>query len=741
MKVKRIAAVLICVSMMGLVACGGDQGTLPVSPPDERKEEAVLPEAKEEPAVEATAEEEVTPEEEEPEEEYEEAFGIPEDILFYNEEGYVSFIGDKFYADQVEDAEDAASAIYSVIDLLGGDENTMLEFADSRVSEEGVSYYSFAQSAAGIRVSGGAVKLIVDADGYTMGLVSSLVPGVNTARTEEWLIDGDDAEEIVKLIYKDEGIKRVYGDAEQVLLPIDEYQGSLNSAGRFTQRETEAMLTNMGLFFYAWVVYTDNIYSDIDSAYLAHYVDSEGNYLYCLPVMSPGDSDAKSGTYTTFVFDNMTEMVWTQDVTKHDGTVVTLSVPVAVNEDTGEVILADPTRNIVCADYADFNYYDTLTARTPEGEGFSDNELLIYDTFIKVYDVYDDMGWTGPDGEATPSLILMDMVDENGEVVRNAYYGGKIGGFQVFAFNREDPDGECTDVIGHEFTHCVTAAIMTDSLYKNDLGAINEGFSDIMGNILQQMIEGEDADEEWLIGENGNETLRSMSDPHRYGQPEFVWDEYYVPGVDSASDANDNGGVHTNSSLLNRIGYYLNYSGMPSNDQLYFWLQVALAMTPRTDYQQMSYLLPWCLYVTEYYDYIEVMESAIDATGITYPYFPEELPEGYGVMYFYYPSEDISYEVSVNIMGYTAEGDYKSYYTWPEAGDGFVAATVPAGGYQTLITLSDPENGNEMYILYDGEGFVTKDEDELAFYLENMVGAVEVAAGDYVYLNDDALWE
>ncbi|MBR1913466.1 MAG: M4 family metallopeptidase [Lachnospiraceae bacterium] len=39
--------------------------------------------------------------------------------------------------------------------------------------------------------------------------------------------------------------------------------------------------------------------------------------------------------------------------------------------------------------------------------------------------------------------------------------------------------------MAHEFTHALTTATMTLNIYQNDYGAINEGFSDIFGNLVE----------------------------------------------------------------------------------------------------------------------------------------------------------------------------------------------------------------------------------------------------------------
>jgi hypothetical protein len=98
---------------------------------------------------------------------------------------------------------------------------------------------------------------------------------------------------------------------------------------------------------------------------------------------------------------------------------------------TGEVFLGDLKRKIVCADYAGYKNNNTIS-RISLDDNRDDGDLLIMMNMVKIWDFYDGIGWTGPDGEGTPTLLLMNWVEENGEPVKNACYDGKQSGFQVF---------------------------------------------------------------------------------------------------------------------------------------------------------------------------------------------------------------------------------------------------------------------------------------------------------------------
>jgi Zn-dependent metalloprotease len=119
------------------------------------------------------------------------------------------------------------------------------------------------------------------------------------------------------------------------------------------------------------------------------------------------------------------------------------------------------------------------------------------------------------------------------------------------------------DVGGHEIAHGVTE-YSANLIYQNESGALNESFSDIFGTAIEFYADPLNAD--WFIGEdfdiNGN-GFRSMSDPNSKGDP----DTYL--GVNWATGPNDNGGVHTNSSVQNYWFYLLSVGGVGTNDNNY----------------------------------------------------------------------------------------------------------------------------------------------------------------------------
>ncbi|VXB95661.1 Peptidase M4 [Flavobacterium sp. 9AF] len=118
------------------------------------------------------------------------------------------------------------------------------------------------------------------------------------------------------------------------------------------------------------------------------------------------------------------------------------------------------------------------------------------------------------------------------------------------------------DVAAHEIGHavCTYTANLT---YQGQSGAMNEGFSDIWGAAVEYYAAPNKST--WLIGEDierrsGHASLRSMSNPKSEGQPDTYQGTYWYTG------SADNGGVHTNSGVLNHWFYILTVGKSGTND-------------------------------------------------------------------------------------------------------------------------------------------------------------------------------
>lgn len=112
------------------------------------------------------------------------------------------------------------------------------------------------------------------------------------------------------------------------------------------------------------------------------------------------------------------------------------------------------------------------------------------------------------------------------------------------------------DVVAHELTHGVTD-YESALIYLGESGAINESFSDIWGEFVDLTNgRGTDTPEvRWYIGEDSpSEAFRNMANPPEFGDPDRTGSPYWVPPEWWWLD---NGGVHYNSGVGNKLCYLL----------------------------------------------------------------------------------------------------------------------------------------------------------------------------------------
>jgi Zn-dependent metalloprotease len=157
------------------------------------------------------------------------------------------------------------------------------------------------------------------------------------------------------------------------------------------------------------------------------------------------------------------------------------------------------------------------------------------------------------------SDVFTPIGDEYREFFDNAgYYGGGLMiygvGFPpgVTAGGRSwDYTSGALDVVAHELSHGVTD-YTSDLIYRNESGALNEAFSDIMATSIEfyfQQAGGGNLRADYLCAEDVVKPsgIRSLADPRAYGHP----DHYSIRFTGTA----DNGGVHINSGIANHAFY------------------------------------------------------------------------------------------------------------------------------------------------------------------------------------------
>ncbi len=120
------------------------------------------------------------------------------------------------------------------------------------------------------------------------------------------------------------------------------------------------------------------------------------------------------------------------------------------------------------------------------------------------------------------------------------------------------------DVCAHEIGHGMTSKT-ANLVYQKESGALNEAFSDILGNSVEFWARPTKAS--WKLGEDFNYVIRDMANPNAYGDPDTYGGTYWVNPNCTPSSTNDYCGVHTNSGVLNFWYYLLVNGGSGTNDK------------------------------------------------------------------------------------------------------------------------------------------------------------------------------
>ena len=174
-------------------------------------------------------------------------------------------------------------------------------------------------------------------------------------------------------------------------------------------------------------------------------------------------------------------------------------------------------------------------------------------------------------GATIKSFVHFDDTPGDGVGFENAYWNGSVMTYGDGA-NTFKPL-TALDVCAHEIGHAICQNT-ANLVYANESGGLNEGFSDIWGAVVENYRA--PGKQTWLIGEDiikpaGYTCLRSMSDPTGSGAlsrcPAYYKGNLWKASVSNPDPKlNDNGGVHTNSGVLNYWFYLLSVGKSATNE-------------------------------------------------------------------------------------------------------------------------------------------------------------------------------
>jgi len=181
-----------------------------------------------------------------------------------------------------------------------------------------------------------------------------------------------------------------------------------------------------------------------------------------------------------------------------------------------------------------------------------------------VYDYWkNEHSRNGFDGAGSPIVSFL-----NYDISYNN--AGWTGSFMIYGngtgmFNNGMEPLVALDVCGHELGHGI-CQYTADLVYAGESGAMNEGFSDIWGAVVENYAARDK--QMWSIGEELRVgALRSMSNPNLFSDPDCRGGLHWINTVGcTPNGGNDQCGVHTNSGVMNYWFYLLVEGGKGKND-------------------------------------------------------------------------------------------------------------------------------------------------------------------------------
>ncbi len=234
------------------------------------------------------------------------------------------------------------------------------------------------------------------------------------------------------------------------------------------------------------------------------------------------------------------------------------------------------------------------------------------------------------DGSSITAIVRL------GQGFNNAFWHT---GLNLLAFGDARKYAGALDVVGHELTHGVITH-SANLIYQDQPGALNEAFADIFGEMIEARTEGEP---DWLIGTKLitelHPPIRNMANPATLTFDRSGTRPYPTKMSEYIYTQADNGGVHINSSIINRAFYLLAEGfgkgeaiGLKAAEQIFYralivylfqysqfidarlaCIQAAKDLFPESNHDQK---------VAEAFDAVEIFDAAPTPPPRRVPVFP-----------------------------------------------------------------------------------------------------------------------
>lgn len=405
------------------------------------------------------------------------------------EETHFANLTGKFTDEKITNSDEAIKAAQNAASQLGlqtaTDELSLLK--EDTVGE--LTYYRLQQNYQGIPVYGKTIVVVVDKNGEAKGITSNAIE-VNSIQTFP-KVSADGLEKIIgsKLNIKDSNLEDEEGLEEpndSVLLTIFEKEKGNCLLAYIVSIGVKEIIVNAEtgeIELSKSIIVPDSVecYNGDGSK------NFNGYYLVSTKKYQAYDSARNIYFYTLLGNDSM---VSTNDAELMKSTDVYFG-----NSDEEKTKEYDKGVEFIESINQVFDYYHQV---------FNDN------AYAKLYAYFNDGYDNGNNGLGGGKWISRS----------------KGKGFGIVSIGSGYDYSSCLDLFGHEYTHVVTrshvdwASIDDQTKYGDEPGAINEGYSDIFGEIIEGFYNN-NQEPDWKHGK------RVISDPMSQGYPAKIGDKKY----------------------------------------------------------------------------------------------------------------------------------------------------------------------------------------------------------------------
>ncbi len=502
-----------------------------------------------------------------------------ENIISYvnSEVGIPKFVDGNFSKVIVKDDNDIYKVLDDVKDLLKITDSKQEFSVEEKHSYEDNTYYRLNQVYEGLKVYNNDIIVTVDKSGLAKTFAGNYIPNINIDINNQ-----KSKEDLESIVLKDlgsnakiyESEKCIYADSQNTNLVYVIKGYSDNDAREYIVDAVSGEIINKSSYFEEAIYnYTGKGIKDI-----VHSIQIEDYY-------DLGDLKTK------YRFIDPKRDIRIYNFTRVGPVMGTFASAVNIIDDY--IIRVDLIDN-------DIKYYDMELAKAA---------VTTMKYYEDIYDYYKNvLGRNSYDNKGSSIKINLGITAEtfSSKELGNAFWNSLtnqmyIGKYEGYYLSLSK------DVLGHEFTHGVIShtSKFANSPKKADknkafeTGALNEGIADVLGSLIE--------DKDWYIAKEFG-TPRNLENPFANNLPKKVGGDYYFPdyymkgyelkdylkavGVSSLSEI-DQGGVHTNATVIGHAAYLMDrYGAFSSHKEMAkVWYNSLFMLSSYADFEDFGLAL------------------------------------------------------------------------------------------------------------------------------------------------------